>query len=105
MTREQRNEIQREYQRQYYLNNREKVLERMRKLNEEARQRKNIPRNDTELEFYENWNKQLGDRLNDDIEDWLKFMFKKQIEINKREIDKINEVKRKTDQEDRKTGI
>lgn len=105
MTREQRNEIQREYFRTYYQQNREKVLDRIKKLNEEARERKKLPPSKTELEFYQRWNEQLNDKLNGDMQDWLRFMLKKQIEINNREIDKINEVNRQTDKEDRETRV
>lgn len=60
----------------YYWRNRETILGKARKLAEETKRRREErlqrEKNTTELEFYQRWEKQLQERLNDDdLDDWL----------------------------------
>ena len=61
----------------YYWKNRDTILAKARKQAEETRRRREErlqrEKNTTELEFYQRWQKQLSERLeDDDLDDWLR---------------------------------
>lgn len=69
-------EERREEVKAYYWRNRETILGKARQQAEETRRRREErlqrEKNTTELEFYQRWEKQLQERLeDDDLDDWL----------------------------------
>lgn len=69
-------EERREEVKEYYWRNRDTILAKARKQAEETKRRREErlqrEKNTTELEFYQRWQKQLQERLeDDDLDDWL----------------------------------
>ena len=89
----ERYEEQLAYQREYYQRNKEII--RQKYLEQKAKQeerKKKIPA--TELEMYEEWSKDLQNRLESEhLEQWLRTALQCQVEQINEEIDKIYEQK------------
>lgn len=93
--------------REYYLNNREKIKEQNRlrywKDRRDELEKKLIDENRPAVEFYQEWNKQLQERLTDpDLKKWLRTALQSLLDENNRQIQAINdEINRKVNEEDR----
>lgn len=90
----------RQYQRDYYWANKDQLRA---KYWEEKRQILSRKKYDNDLEMYEDWRKNLQNRLEDEhLEDWLATAIKAQVRQINKEIDKIyGKVTGKTDKENR----
>lgn len=92
---------------EYYLKNREKIKEQNRlrywKDRRDELEKKLIDENRPAVEFYQEWNKQLQERLTDpDLKGWLRTALQSLLDENNRQIQAINdEINRKVNEEDR----
>lgn len=90
---------------EYYLKNREKIKEQNRlrywKDRRDELEKKLIDENRPAVEFYQEWNKQLQERLTDpDLKGWLRTALQSLLDENNRQIQAINdEINRKVNQE------
>ena len=104
-------EYKRHKAKEYYLKNREKIKEQNRlrywKDRREELQKKLEEENRPELEFLEEWNKSLQERLNSpDLRGWLRTAISLTLEENNRQIEKINDqISRQVNQDTGQTGI
>lgn len=92
---------------EYYLKNREKIKEQNRlrywKDRRDELEKKLIDENRPAVEFYQEWNRQLIERLTDpDLKGWLRTALQSLLDENNRQIQAINdEINRKVNEEDR----
>lgn len=92
---------------EYYLKNREKIKEQNRlrywKDRRDELEKKLIDENRPAVEFYQEWNKQLQERLTaQDLKGWLRTALQSLLDENNRQIQAINdEINRKVNEEDR----
>lgn len=101
----ERTEYLRQYQKEYYWKNRDRIRAQYQQQSREIEQHREAAKNRTEIQFYKEWNKQLTERLkSNELEDWLRTSIKRIVEENNRQIDTLNE-KRLLKEKDRRTGI
>ena len=97
--------------REYYRKHREEISAKNRlkywEFRQEELERKLKAQNRTTLEFYEDWNKQLQERLeSDELKEWLRTAIQLTIDANNSKIQDIyEEISRKVDTSDRQTGV
>lgn len=90
---------------EYYLKNREKIKEQNRlrywKDRRDELEKKLIDENRPAVEFYQDWNKQLQERLTDpDLKGWLRTALQSLLDENNRQIQAINDqISRQVNQE------